>query len=51
MCLRARYHQNREVRVRKDPRERPRDTRNCNMTRHSGELSDVAKTARGTLKH
>ena len=51
MCLRARYHQDSEVRVRKDPRGRRRDIRNCNMSRHSGELSNVAKTARGTQKH
>ena len=51
VCLRAKYHQNRELRDRRGPRERPRDTRNCNMFRQSGEPSDVAQTARRTRKH
>ena len=51
LCLRARYHQNRELRARRDPHERTTNTRNYNMFRQSGELSDVAQTARRTRKH
>ena len=42
---------NRELRARRDPHERPRDTRNCNTFRQSSELSNVAQTARRTQKH
>ena len=34
-----------------DPHEKPRNTRNYKMFRQSGELSDVAQTARRTRKH
>ena len=51
LCLRARYHQNRELRACRDPHERPRNTSNYKMVRQSSELSDVAQTARRTRKH
>ena len=36
LFLRAWYHENRDLCVNRNPRERPRDTRNCNVARQSG---------------